>query len=44
MRSAGREAIDSAETEVKKIDRDLDRLVDSLKRESPRPAGQGLSQ
>ena len=32
MRSAGREAIESAETEVKKIDRDLDRLVDIILR------------
>ena len=32
MRSAGREAIDSAESEVKKIDRDLDRLVDMILR------------
>ncbi len=32
MRSAGREAIESADTEVKKIDRDLDRLVDMILR------------
>ena len=32
MRSAGRVAIESAETEVKKIDRDLDRLVDMILR------------
>ena len=32
MLSAGREAIESAETEVKKIDRDLARLVDMILR------------
>jgi hypothetical protein len=32
MRSAGREAIESAEVDVKRIDRDLDRLVDMILR------------